>query len=171
MARNTNMDDSNDLTLYIFPSSLYSTMARLTFAFGKTYRRGSHSKALPEVELKLVNLHRDETLTQEFLELNPKGQVPILTAKDHEVLTGSLDISYLFCRKFFPDMLPETHEDKIRELLSKLHAIQGRSLSVSKERMREEWTDELLDPKLEELLAMDGLPDEYLRALRFKKQL
>lgn len=169
--KKANMDDDKHYTLYIFPFSLYSIMVRFTIALGRTYQRGTPPKAPPKVSLKLLDLHRDENLTEEFLQINPKGQVPVLTAEGCEVLTESLDISYFFCRKYFPNMLPQAHQVEIQELLSKLHAIQGFSLSVKEEKMKEEWAVEILDPGLEELLARDDLSDEYSRALRFKKKL
>lgn len=168
---NTTMADSEQYTLHIFPFSLYSIMARFTIALGRSYQRGTSPKALPKVSLKLINLHLDDNLTEEYLRINPKGQVPVLTSKGRGTVTGSLDISYLFCREYFPEMLPKAHEIEIKDLLSKLHAIEGLSLSVREERIKKEWTVELLDPGLEKLLARNDLSTEYSSALKFKKKL
>lgn len=75
------MEDTETYTLYIFPFSLYSIMARLTIVLGMTHPHRPPTRALPRVDLKLLNLHRDENLSEEFLKLNPKGQVPVMTSK------------------------------------------------------------------------------------------
>lgn len=165
------MQDSEQYTLYIFPFSLYSIMVRFTIALGRAYQHGNSPKLPPKVNLELVNLHLDDNLTQEYLRINPKGQVPVLTSEGREPLTESLDISNFICREYFPEMRPKDHEVEIDELLSKLHAIEGLSLSVKEERIKEDWTVEILDPGLEKLLARDDLSDEYKKALWFKKQL
>lgn len=165
------MGDTESYMLYIFPFSLYSIMARLTIALGVTHPHRPPTRALPSVNLKLLNLHLDENLTEEFLKLNPKGQVPVMTSNGRAALTDSLDISYLFCREYFHEMLPRKHKAEIEKLLSDLHAIQGFSLSVKEEKIKPGWADEILDPGLEELLGRDDLSEEYQKALRFKKQL
>lgn len=58
--------------MHIFPFSLYSIMARLTYAFAKITR--TESKII--IVNELVDLHRDENISEEFLlHINPKGQV------------------------------------------------------------------------------------------------
>lgn len=165
------MEDIESYTLYIFPFSLYSIMARLTIALGVTHPHRPLTRALPSVNLKLLDLHRDENLTEEFLKLNPKGQVPVMTSNGRDALTDSLEISYFFGKEFFHEMLPHKHKAEIEKLLSDLHAIQGFSLSVKEEKIKPDWTDEILDPGLEELLGRGNLSENYQKALRFKKQL
>lgn len=157
-------------TLHMFPFSLYSIMVRLTLALGSTYHGESPPSLLPKVDLKLVNLHRDMEMEEEYLRINPKGQVPALTSEGRETLTDSLDISYHFCREYFPKMLPELHKDKIMDLLAKLHAISGPSLSVKDKEMTQKSGVEWPNPQLYKLLARDDISDEYRRALEFKKQ-
>lgn len=47
-------------------------MARLTNGLGHML---GPEDAAPAINYKLVNLHRDEQMTPEYLKLNPKGQV------------------------------------------------------------------------------------------------
>lgn len=145
-------------------------MVRLTLALGRRYHGESSSSLLPQVNLKLVNLHRDMEMEEEYLRINPKGQVPALTLEGREPLTDSLDISYFFCRKYLPKMLPELHKDRIQELLTKLHDISGPSLSVKEESITEELMVEWPNPQLYKLLARNDISDDYRRALEFKKQ-
>jgi len=59
--------------LHVFPFSLYSIMARFTHALGKVTSTNSCSI---QIEVKLVNLHLDENIAEEYLRwVNPKGQV------------------------------------------------------------------------------------------------
>lgn len=165
------MEDTETYTLYIFPFSLYSIMARLTIVLGMTHPHRPPTRALPRVDLKLLNLHRDENLSEEFLKLNPKGQVPVMTSKGREALTDSLDISLFFGREYFHELFPHAHKAGIEKLLADLHAIEGFSLSVKEEKVKPGWEVEILDPGLEKLLGRDEFSEEYLKALRFKKQL
>lgn len=65
---------SSDYYLHVFPFSLYSIMARLTLAFGQ--HAPSPIASPLSVRLKLVNLHREEHISEAYLtEVNPKGQV------------------------------------------------------------------------------------------------
>jgi hypothetical protein len=58
-------------TLYHFPFSLFSIMVRYAIALGQA----SHEAGL-RIEEKIVDLHRDENLSEWYLtEINPKGQV------------------------------------------------------------------------------------------------
>lgn len=73
--------NQSDFTLHIFPFSLYSIMTRLTYAFG---HRGSGKLEL-DMQLALVNLHRNENLSADYLlTVNSKGQVrnPSLSQPD-----------------------------------------------------------------------------------------
>lgn len=59
-------------TLHYFPFSLYSLMIR----FGLSLGQQVNPKTAPKIEIKLVNLHREEHLSETFLtSINPKGQV------------------------------------------------------------------------------------------------
>lgn len=67
------MAAENDVyTLHYFPFSLYSLMVRFALVLG----RRLNLETAPNVEIKLVNLHRDENFSEEYLTLvNSKGQV------------------------------------------------------------------------------------------------
>jgi len=155
--------------LYIFPFSLYSIMARFTATLGATYH-SLPGPPTPRIELKLVNLHTDEEMEEEYLlQVNPKGQVPAMSSSAlPATLTDSLDISYWLANEHYPGLLPDTHRSEIEELLGELHAIQAQSLSVKK--VREGYDVEFPNPKLEEHLARDDISERYREALKYKKE-
>jgi hypothetical protein len=64
-------------TLYYFPFSLYSIMVR----FGFEIAASLDAKTAPRYQLKLVNLHEDEEVSEQYLiEVNSKGQVSSFTS-------------------------------------------------------------------------------------------
>lgn len=72
--------------LHVFPFSLYSMMARFTYVLARSTE--SHAGSKIQLENKLVNLHHDEHVTEEYLlHINPKGQVRRLLATRDCVLT------------------------------------------------------------------------------------
>ncbi|KAJ9150706.1 hypothetical protein NKR23_g3388 [Pleurostoma richardsiae] len=155
--------------LHVFPFSLYSIMARFTAALGAAYQ-APPGKRPPRIELRLVDLHRDEELTEPYLTgVNPKGQVPAMTSPAlPATITDSLDISYYLAKKHFPGMLPDANRGEIEALLAKLHAIQGMSLSVAK--VPEGCEIEFPSPGLNALLSRDDISESYRKALEFKKE-
>lgn len=58
-------------TLYYFPFSLYSILVRFAIELGYSM----NPKSSPNVRLRLVNLYREENLSEEYLKVNQKGQV------------------------------------------------------------------------------------------------
>ena len=63
-------------TLHYFPFSLYSLMARFGFTLGSVLDPGT----APTVVVKLVNLHREENLSEDYLNnVNSKGEVSIVS--------------------------------------------------------------------------------------------
>lgn len=164
-------DDDTHYTLYVCPFSLYSIMARFTIALGCRHHKAP--RGLPDITYKLLNLHTDENLEEWYLTtVNPKGQVPAMYAERNAQprfakKTDSLDISKVFCIVYFPGMFPDEHKTTIEELLGKIHAIQGFSLSVKEP--REEAKVEMLDRGLEKLLARDDISTSYRRALEYKR--
>lgn len=63
----------NSYCLHVFPFSLYSIMARFTHSLGKVTSNDCLSIV---IKLELVNLHRDENITEEYLRfVNQNGQV------------------------------------------------------------------------------------------------
>lgn len=64
--------DNDVYTLHYFPFSLYSLMVRFALVIG----RRLNPDTAPNVEIKLVNLHREENFSEQYLTLvNSKGQV------------------------------------------------------------------------------------------------
>ncbi|KAH6644959.1 hypothetical protein BKA67DRAFT_586560 [Truncatella angustata] len=151
-------------TMYIFPFSLYSIMAKFTAALGPFTKE----ETLPlSVEYRLVNLHRGENLSEAYLMLNPKGQVPSMSVQGRpEALTNSQAISYWFC-ELYPKLLPKAHREVIEVLLGQLHSIEGLSLSAPRP---EDPQEDNVDPACDNLLARTGISDEYRRALEYKKE-
>lgn len=163
------MASQNDphYVLYVFPFSLYSIMVRFTLALGNTYYKPSRGLV---VENRLVNLHEDEEMTEWYLKINPKGQVPAMTANVlPSPMPDSLDMSYHFVEHYYPGLLPEAHRQLIQDLLSKIHDIEGSSLTIKEP--RKELTIEVPNPGLDELLARTDISNEYRRALEYKKEL
>lgn len=155
---------STSYTLHMFPFSLYSLMAKFTWVLG----RSTAPDARVDVAMMLVNLHRDENVSEAYLVgINPKGQVPALTGGElARPLTDSLDISYFFCKDHFPALLPAAHESTIANLLGQLHAIRALSLSVPQASRQDR---EVPCPRVDELLASDQLGSAYRQALEFKR--
>ncbi|ETS80556.1 hypothetical protein PFICI_08085 [Pestalotiopsis fici W106-1] len=153
-------------SLFVFPFSLYSIMTRYTFTLGRAGLPQETSSL--DINLKLVNLHRDENLAEDYLlNINPKGQVPALTGNDLPTpLTDSLDISYWLCNHF-PGLLPEAHKPVIQQFLTQLHGFEGLSLSVPSKADRQEGVP---NPSLDALLARSDITPEYKRALEYKKK-
>ena len=59
-------------TLHYFPFSLYSLMSRFAFVLGQAL----NPETAPRLEVKMVNLHREENYSERYLtQVNPKGQV------------------------------------------------------------------------------------------------
>lgn len=71
----------NYFTLLVFPFSLYAIMVRLTVALGQSAYPSSVGEL--HIQHRLVNLHRDENISQEYLlTVNPKGQVEYQVERD-----------------------------------------------------------------------------------------
>lgn len=81
-------------------------------------------------------------------------------------LTDSLDISYHMC-KYYPHLLPLSHESVIRSTLSQLHQIHALPLSVP----REECGNKIRCEAVDELLGKTDTSLEYRQALEFKRKM
>ncbi|KAI1840459.1 hypothetical protein JX266_013343 [Neoarthrinium moseri] len=139
-------------------------MARLTATLGPV--SGPPTKAVA-IEHKLLDLNRDENITEWYLKINPKGQAPAMTVQGRPApLTDSRDISYWFC-EIWPNLLPKNHEGKIHDLLAQLHAIEGISLSVPRP---EQPNKDLLNKDCDKILARTDISDTYRRAVEYKRQ-
>lgn len=165
--------DLSDLhfTLYVFPFSLYSIIARFTISLASHYHEGP--QGLPKITHKLVNLHRDENLEEWYLiTINPQGQVPVLVSESDAFsrvskIAGSLAISRFFCGLYFPKMIPEEHRVTIEDCLEKIHAIVALSLSVKDP--DEDDKIEIRNKNLDELLARKDISTTYRRVLEYKQ--
>ena len=189
-ARSEAAASSNSYALHIFPFSLYSIIARFTYALGRKSASNTGNGGV-KIENKLVNLHRDENIAEEYLLMvNPKGQVcntplcPSMLTRDElqlrqsrqvpaltggslpSPLTDSLDISYWLCI-YYPHLLPAVHESTIRSMLSQLHDIQALSLTIRKEY----WADGVPAPSVDALLSKTDISTAYRHALEFKRNL
>ncbi|KAF5863313.1 hypothetical protein ETB97_010311 [Aspergillus alliaceus] len=113
------------------------------------------SRDLTKLNYRLVNLHRNENLEEDYLlHINPGGKVPVLTSKSLPApLTDSLSISYWVCEQR-PSLIPETHRATIQRLLSHLHRIR---------------TDNNPNPAIDDLLARVDITPEHRRALEYER--
>ncbi|KAE8164561.1 hypothetical protein BDV40DRAFT_110357 [Aspergillus tamarii] len=130
-------------------------MVKFTIALALRNKSQS-SQNLAKIKHRLVNLHRNENLGEDYLlHINPRGKVPALTAKSISApLTDSLSISYWVCEQH-SSLIPETHRKTIQRLLSHLHRIQA---------------DNNPNPAVDDLLARNDISPEHRRALKYKRE-
>ena len=166
-------------TLYSFPFSLFSLMARYTIALcGPPL---SPSRDMP-ITVQTIDLHADENLSEHYLtSIKPRGQVPALASPQlPEPLTSTLEMTRLLGASY-PSLYPPVHVAVIEKLLGQLHAIQPLSLSVSMSAAKatsgeghhskeQEPAPLLRNPGLEERLAHPETSESYRSALRFKAE-
>lgn len=117
-----------EYTLYSSPFSLYSMMTRHTIQLGRTTKGGIPPKS---ITLSLVNNRKLDNLKEDYIvKLNPKGQIPTLAGNVLErPLTDSISISLYLAENHYPELLPAEHAPVIRDLLTRIHAIPGPSIS------------------------------------------
>ena len=153
--------------LYSSPFSLYSMMARHTIHLGPTT---ANAKPPKEITLGFIHHKGGENLKEEYLRfVNPKGQVPSMTGNVlKETLTDSISITLYLAENHYPAMLPAEHAAEIRDLLTRLHAVYG--LSISNKNPTPEMTVRNPSP-VEKILQRTDLSPEYRKALEFKLQL
>lgn len=155
--------DNAEYTLYSSPFSLYSMMARHTVQLGPTT---PHARPPRKITLSFVNHSINENLNEDYLRVNPKGQVPAMTGTVLEQpLTDSCAISLHLAEKHYPAMLPVEHAAVIRDLLQRIHDIYG--LSFSNKNPTAEMTQHNPSP-VEGILQRTDLSPEYRVALEAK---
>ncbi|KAM0468623.1 hypothetical protein ACHAP7_010691 [Fusarium lateritium] len=139
-------------------------MARHTVQLGPTTRNGMPPK---NITLSFVNHKAHENLNEEYLtKINPKGQVPAMTGNLlDQTLTDSYSISLHLAEKHYPAMLGGSHEDIVRDLFERLHAVYG--LSISNNSPTPEMTKHNPSP-VEKILKKDDISPEYRAALEAK---
>ncbi|PTB45317.1 hypothetical protein M441DRAFT_64980 [Trichoderma asperellum CBS 433.97] len=155
------MATNNDVyTLHYFPFSLYSLMVRFALVIG----RRLNPDTAPNVEIKLVNLHREENFSEQYLTLvNSKGQVPALTsAAFSSPLAESYDISKWLCEKQ-PDLIPEEHREAIESLMDKLYSFHAKTLTIGSDQKKHG-----IPNRAAELLEQKDLSESHRRALEIK---
>lgn len=159
--------NSAEYTLYSFPFSLYSMMARHTAQLGPTTYG---SKPPQKITLSFVHHRKNEALEENYLlKVNPKGQVPAMTGNTLEQpLTDSRSISLHLAEKHYPAMLPAEHTAVIWDLLERIHAISG--LSLSNKNPAVELVQHNPSP-VEDILKKTDLSPEYRMALHAKLEL
>ncbi|KAL6880982.1 hypothetical protein J3F83DRAFT_20242 [Trichoderma novae-zelandiae] len=155
------MAAGNDIyTLHYFPFSLYSLMIRFGLALG----RRLNPKTAPQVEIKLVNLHREENFSEEYLTLvNTRGQVPALTSRAlASPLTDSYDISDWLCERQ-PELVPEYHRNTIQSIMDKLYSFHAMALTIGPYEKKHG-----IPNRAAELLERKDLTEHHRRALEMK---
>ncbi|PTB70550.1 hypothetical protein BBK36DRAFT_1165073 [Trichoderma citrinoviride] len=152
--------ESDIYTLHYFPFSLYSLMVR----FGLVLGRRLNPDSAPRVQIKLVNLHREENLSEEYLTLvNSRGQVPALTSRAlASPLTDSHDISEWLCEKQ-PELVPEYHRITIQKIMDKLYSFHAMALTIGREQKKHG-----IPNRAAELLEKKDLTEHHRRALEMK---
>ncbi|KAH8887055.1 hypothetical protein GQ53DRAFT_331629 [Thozetella sp. PMI_491] len=152
-------------TLYFYPYSIVSIMARYAIALRGPPKEGLSDLSINEQAVDIVvNL---EQLSEDYLcNVNPKGQVPVLAGGDLPApIPDSEEILY-FLAKLYPRMIPTEHEAQIRQLVKKLHQINYFSLS---------FTGNISVPrgvlaKISGLIEDESISEQYRKALRYKFQ-
>lgn len=152
--------------LYSSPFSLYSMMARHTIILGST----THGARPPKsITLAFVNHAANENLREDYLQLNPKGQVPTMTGNVLEQpLTESNSISLYLAENHYPAMLPAEHAAVIRDLIKRIHAIPGPSFSIKNPTAEMQQRN---PSAVDDILKNTDLSPEYRKALEAKLDL
>ncbi|KAH9898826.1 hypothetical protein F4778DRAFT_771816 [Xylariomycetidae sp. FL2044] len=150
--------------LYSAPFSLYSMMARHTAVLGPTT---SDARPPKTISLELVNNKANDNLKEDYLRVNPKGQVPAMAGNVlDQPLTDSISISLYLAEKHYPAMLPAEHATAIRDLLGRIHAVPGPAFSNKSPTA--EMRQHVPSPAEKILLQGKDLSPEYRRALEAK---
>ncbi|CAG9982469.1 unnamed protein product [Clonostachys byssicola] len=152
-----------EYTLYSSPFSLYSMMARHTVQLGPLTDNAAPPK---KISLSFMNNSKNDNIKEEYLKINPKGQIPSLTGDVlSEPLTDSISISLYLAEKHYPSLLPAAHATVIRQLLGRIHQIHG--LSINNKKATPEMQKYNPSPAADILKRTDISP-EYRKALEFK---
>lgn len=159
--------DNAEYTLYSSPFSLYSMMARHTVQLGPTTRGARPPR---KVALSFVNHRRNENLREDYLvRVNPRGQVPSMAGDVLErPLTDSVSITLYLAETHYPAMLPPEHAAAIRNLLERIHAIHG--LSITNNNPTPGQRERNPSPA-EDILKRTDISPEYRKALEDKLKL
>lgn len=155
-----------DYTLYSSPFSLYSMMARHTIQLG---RMSQNARPPKSITLDFIYHRKDRNLEEDYLRVNPKGQVPAMTGNVLEQpLTDSISISLYMAEKHYPALLPAEHAAVIKDLLQRFHSIYGLSFSNLKPTSV---MDHYNPSPVEKILERTDISPEYRKLLEGKLKL
>ncbi|KIX06999.1 uncharacterized protein Z518_04975 [Rhinocladiella mackenziei CBS 650.93] len=158
-----NGSGSPQYELYYNPFSICSLMVLLTLRLKGDPK--SLSDAVEPAE-KEIDIYTGEQMTEEFLEKNWKGQVPVLLSPSLSVqLTDSLDITNYLGEKY-PGLAPSAHKETIKALLDELHNVKYITLSFKAEERRAE----AIINAIQTLVAEPTSSEKYKAALNKKLQ-
>ena len=133
-------------------------MVRMTLAMG---RSDSDPNSFEE---ELVDIYTGEQMTEEYLKINRRGQVPALVSSAlPDNLTDSLDITRYLC-EIYPHLAPEESKQKVHELLDQLHQISYVSLSFTPTENRVGGIRDAIQKRL----TQSRISDSYRKALEYK---
>lgn len=152
-----------EYTLYSSPFSLYSMMARHTVQLGPLT---DHTIPPRNIDLSFINHGKNHNLKEEYLRINPKGQVPSLMGNVlKEPLTDSISISLYLAEKHYPALLPTAHAGIIKQLLERIHQVNG--LSINNKKATPGMQKYNPSPAAD-ILKRTDISSEYRKALEFK---
>lgn len=93
-------------------------------------------------------------------------QVPVLVnLQDGTIIPDSLELTY-YLAKWFPDLVPDVHAEKIKSGLQRIHALPYFTLSFGGHPAQHLPMQTMED--MRKLLAQDDLSEEYRKVLQMK---
>lgn len=151
--------------LYYNAFSLNATMARYAFALRGALKPGQSEIIIKEEPVD-IGLKREQLEERYLLEINAKGQVPVLApVGGGPTLPESVDITFKF-GEVYEDIIPEGQAGQIRELLDRQHELGVFSLTMGPR----PGVGEAQTAVLEEKLKAD-ISEKYRAALQAKLEL
>lgn len=151
--------------LYHNAFSLNAIMARYAFALRGALKPGQSEIVIKEEPVD-IGLKREQLEEHYLLEINAKGQVPVLApARGGPTLPESVDITFRF-GEVYEDIIPEGQAGQIRGLLDRQHGLGVFSLTMGPR----PGFGEAQTAVLEEKLKAD-ISEKYRAALQAKLEL
>lgn len=113
-----------------------------------------------------INIGTEDQLTEGYLKVNPKGQVPAMTSAALATpLTDSVDITKYMC-SLYPSLAPSALQQTIFAALEQLHEIQYLSLSFTKQ--NETPMTSNIDFYTKRRMNQPSVSESYRKALEYK---
>lgn len=151
--------------LYYNAFSLNATMARYAFALRGALKPGQSEIIIKEEPVD-IGLKREQLEEHYLLEINAKGQVPVLApVGGGPTLPESVDITSKF-GEVYEDIIPEGQAGQIRELLDRQHELGVFSLTMGPRPGVGEAQTAVLEEKLK-----GDISEKYRAALQAKLEL